>query len=92
RGARADAERAHDQVAGLAATLAADPEVGDRVVARVVRVQAGSVPAAADGVDEVHVRALVRGAGPTAARVGVLERREGRWTTADRSRLAGLVA
>lgn len=91
RGARQDAARAHDQVARLTALLAGDPRLGARVVARVERVDAGAA-LPAGGADEVHVRSLVRGAGPTAARAGVLERREGRWVVADRARLLGLVA
>jgi hypothetical protein len=91
RGARQDAARAHAQVERLTGLLADDPRLGARVVARVQRVDAGAAAAAGDA-EEVHVRTLVRGAGPTAARVGVLERSEGRWAVADRARLLGLVA
>lgn len=82
RGARRDATFARAQIASITALLAADPLVGPRLVTSSAEVSAatpGGVAASAPGVDELYVRSLVGGHGPTRAPAGLLERVNGGW-------------
>jgi hypothetical protein len=88
-GARDDAASATGQVERITALLLADPLVGGRMVRSFEMVSvdgppevvASSMEKARDR-DEIHVRALIRGRGPTSAPAGLLERRDGRWVVA----------
>jgi hypothetical protein len=84
RGARVDAEFARTQIESITATLRADPLVGPKIVASTSEVAVGSdVPeinnAFARDCDELYVRSLVRGHGPTKV-AGMLVKRENEWT------------
>jgi beta-glucosidase len=86
RAARADASLARKQIDSILATLAQDPLVGPKIVAstrtvslaRPPRDVATSLRDAAD-VDEVYLRSLVKGRGPTQSLAGLLVKGEGGW-------------
>ena len=95
--ARADARDATAQVERISAALAADDVVGPLVVARPALLGAdassGELAALLDPsrrVSEVHVRSLVRGAGPTGSSAALVERREGEWHAVGAELLAAL--
>jgi beta-glucosidase/6-phospho-beta-glucosidase/beta-galactosidase len=80
-----DASFANAQIAGIISTLTDDVVVGPRLVQRstVVSLDAGPeelgrVRSTPD-IDELYVRSLMRGTGPTSVRVGLLELHEGDW-------------
>ncbi|HUX04347.1 MAG TPA: hypothetical protein VMV53_05500 [Acidimicrobiales bacterium] len=84
--ATADADSARRQLDLIIGALASDELVGPRLVAsaRTLDVDADArlladVLAERQPVEEIHLRSLVRGRGPSAARAGLLERREGVW-------------
>lgn len=83
RGQRGDAARVRAQLEDIVAQLSSDPLVADRLVrsSRTVEVTSTELldVAAIDDCDQLYVRALVRGVGPTAARAGLLSKHEGRW-------------
>ncbi len=91
RRARRDARDVRENLAQVRARLAEDDRVGPRLVGahRDVslgsRVDLGALRAA--GVDEVHLRSLVAGRGPTAARAGLLVRVGGSWSPGPAARL-----
>jgi len=86
RAARADASLARKQIDSILAALAADPFVGPKIVASTRTVSlarptsdvARSLRDASD-VDEVYLRSLVKGRGPTRSPVGLLVKRESGW-------------
>jgi hypothetical protein len=83
RGARVDAEMAHDQIDGILAILWDDLVVGPKVVATsaVVRIDQPLVDIKAAleiPVDELYVRSLLRGHGPS-AKAGLLVKRADGW-------------
>lgn len=86
RAAREDASLARMQIDSIVATLVGDPLVGPKIVAstrtvslaRPPRDVATSLRDATD-VDEVYVRSLVKGRGPTQSPVGLLVKRESGW-------------
>jgi beta-glucosidase/6-phospho-beta-glucosidase/beta-galactosidase len=82
-GARVDAELAHDQISAILAELWDDALVGPRIVATSASVRVdqsvGEVSAAlATECDELYVRSLVRGHGPSAS-AGLLAKRSDGW-------------
>ncbi len=86
RGAKNDAAFASAQLARITETLRADPVVGPLLVRtwRTLTLSSSldavrrARSAALDGND-LYVRSLVRGAGPTSAPTGLLARRDGDW-------------
>ena len=84
--AREDAQSARAQIAGISEALYADPLVGPRLVrahrTAAINIPADELRAARDGCqpgEELYLRSLVRGAGPTCAPAGLLDYHEGRW-------------
>ena len=82
-GARVDAEMAHDQIDSILATLWNDPMIGPKIVATSASVRVDQPlehvrSALATECDELYVRSLVRGHGPSAS-AGLLVRRSGVW-------------
>ncbi len=98
RRAHADAASAAALVARVEAALVADDVVGPLLVRRhrTVLLDGGvDVIAAAlssEDVDEVYLRSLVRGAGPSASSTGLLARHEGVWRVEVPEDLVGLLA
>jgi len=83
RGARFDAELARDQIETIRATLGEDPIVGPKLVTSTRSVRVDQPPeqvrsALETECDEVHVRSLVRGHGPSAS-AGLLVKDDGGW-------------
>ncbi len=83
RGARVDAEMAHDQIDSILATLGNDPLVGPKIVAtsasvRVEQPMADIRAALETECDELYVRSLVGGHGPSAS-AGLLVKRSDAW-------------
>lgn len=79
-GALRDAEVARAQIARMSER--ARDALGSLLVERYRVVDADAVAlegAMSEGLDEVHLRSLVRGRGPLAARVGLLGRTGGQW-------------
>ena len=80
-----DANFAHAQIAAIQAALRADTTVGPRLVTTSVTFHLDVAPDVLldarerDGVEEIHVRSLLRGSGPTSCATGLLVRRDGRW-------------
>jgi hypothetical protein len=86
RAARIDAALARKQIDEILVVLRADPIVGAKLVTSTRTVSlarpAGDVAATlrdATDVDEVYLRSLVRGRGPTQSPVGLLTRGEAGW-------------
>ncbi|HEY5262945.1 MAG TPA: hypothetical protein VIJ08_01625 [Acidimicrobiales bacterium] len=82
-GARVDAEMAHDQINSILASLWNDPLVGPRIVAtsasvRIDQPMATITSELATECDELYVRSLLRGHGPSAS-VGLLVKRTDGW-------------
>ncbi|MFI5034590.1 MAG: family 1 glycosylhydrolase [Acidimicrobiales bacterium] len=98
RRAVADRASAAGQVGRIEESLRADAVVGPLVVARTRTLSLDQSPAAlaaalaASDCDEVYLRSLVRGAGPTAAPAGLLARPEGAWRVEVPDDLRALVA
>ncbi|MGH9019872.1 MAG: hypothetical protein ACRDV0_02515 [Acidimicrobiales bacterium] len=90
RGARDDARRAAAQVAEIDAALSRDPVVAPLLVGRWRTVNLDNLGEGSDhsDVDELYVRALVAGAGPTKSSRGLLERAGDSWVVADARGLA----
>lgn len=83
RAQREDAHFARTQIESIVTQLEMDPLVGPRLVrsSRTVELTNAAlfdIDAMGD-VDELYVRSLVRGVGPTAARAGLLSKHEGAW-------------
>jgi beta-glucosidase/6-phospho-beta-glucosidase/beta-galactosidase len=83
RGARVDAEMARSQVDAIIATLRQDPIVGPKIVARTQSVRVDQSleqikGALASDSDELFVRSLLRGHGPSAS-AGLLVKETDRW-------------
>jgi beta-glucosidase/6-phospho-beta-glucosidase/beta-galactosidase len=81
--ARVDAELAHDQIDSILATLWDDPLVGPKIVATSASVSVDQpmdrIKAALETeCDELYVRSLVRGHGPSAS-AGLLVKRSDAW-------------
>ena len=88
RGAREDARSAREQIAGISETLRADRDVGPRLVAAHRTISLAlpddELRAARDEAqhcEEMYVRSLVRGAGPTSAPAGLLVQHGEQWRT-----------
>jgi beta-glucosidase/6-phospho-beta-glucosidase/beta-galactosidase len=88
RGASHDAASARRQIEQIMGRLREDPTVGPRLVGATRTI---SLDLAAEEIarqraaahcQEIYVRALVKGSGPSAAPAGLLERRDGRWAVA----------
>ena len=86
RGATRDASFARAQLASIESMVRDDEVVGAKIVATsrtlsLTGSPAGiaAVRAASSDCDELYVRTLVKGAGPTSSPVGLLERRDGAW-------------
>ena len=77
-GARDDARSAHGALDRVVATLREDPAIAPRLVDSWREVSIGSA-ITGSGVDELHLRSLVAGFGPTAARSGLLVREGAGW-------------
>ncbi len=78
--ADADARSAHGSLDRIVATLREDPAIEPRLVDSWREASLDATRVAPSGVDELHLRGLVAGAGPTAAPVGLLVRGAGGWT------------
>lgn len=83
RAQREDAQHARAQIESIVTQLGADALVGPRLVrsSRTVELTSSAffdIDAMGD-CDELYIRSLVRGAGPTAARAGLLAKHEGNW-------------
>ena len=95
--ARADAASAAAQVARIEAALGEDDAVGRLIVRRqrTVGLDAGvdevAAAMASEDCDEVYLRSLVRGAGPSASSMGLLARHEGVWRVEVPEDLRGLL-
>ena len=88
RGALADAASARHQVEHVARSLSNDATVGPRLVATTRTIEMNqSLEAIAEQrrrastCDELYVRSLVRGRGPTSASAGLVAQRAGVWST-----------
>jgi beta-glucosidase/6-phospho-beta-glucosidase/beta-galactosidase len=85
RGARVDAASADAQIDRIADALRADPVVGPLIVRSSRTVSLHQSPEfiaqarSSDAYDELYVRTLVKGDGPTAATAGLLVQRDGLW-------------
>ncbi len=97
RSALKDASFAHAQIARISQSLLDDDMVGPRLVARsaVLNLDAStqSIVAArhTPDVDELYVRSLLRGSGPTSVSTGLLSHRAGEWrVSADDELLSAL--
>ena len=89
RGATRDASFARAQLASIEATLRGDELVGPKVVASSKSLSLTGTPAGIAAVratssdcDELYVRTLVKGSGPTGSPIGVVEQRDGAWCRA----------
>jgi hypothetical protein len=85
RGARDDAASALEQVGRIASVLGDDPLVGPyvRMNTRTIDLDANALEGAlGSDVEEIHVRALVKGKGPTSAKNGLLVKHGGAWGVA----------
>jgi beta-glucosidase/6-phospho-beta-glucosidase/beta-galactosidase len=85
KGARVDAASADAQIDRIADELRADPVVGPLLVRSTRTVSLDQSPElitrarSSDAYDELYVRTLVKGSGPTAAATGLLVRRVDSW-------------
>ncbi|MBW4030167.1 MAG: hypothetical protein HIU57_05745 [Acidobacteria bacterium] len=82
RGAREDARSASRNLDEIARAVAGDDGVAFVTSAAVELDEVSSAPVA--GVDEVHVKSLVRGVGPLASARGIVARRGDRWVPVGR--------
>lgn len=88
RRATTDAAMARRQITALAHTLGEDPLVGPTLVPSWSTISLGATPTAIvsrraqASSDELYVRSLIKGTGPTGASSGLLERRGGQWRIA----------
>lgn len=87
RGASEDAASARTQIDQILRQLGDDPVVGPRLVGATRTLPLNLTPdqvvverRAAYECDEIYVRSLVQGNGPTAAPAGLLEQKEGEWS------------
>ena len=87
RGAHEDARSAHANLDAILATLHRDAVVGSRLVGATSTISLDSEPdelarqrANAADCQEIYVRTLVRGTGPTSASVGLLVQHGERWS------------
>jgi beta-glucosidase/6-phospho-beta-glucosidase/beta-galactosidase len=83
RGARVDAGFAEKQIASIEAALREDPVVGPKIVSSTTSVRVdqptAQIRAAFESdCDELYVRSLLRGHGPSAS-AGLLAKRDGEW-------------
>jgi beta-glucosidase/6-phospho-beta-glucosidase/beta-galactosidase len=85
RRANADAQSVSEQIAAVSDELRRDAVVGPLVVARTRTFDVDAITleeARRTDVDEVYVRALVKGKGPTSAPDGLLVKHDGQWRPA----------
>ena len=88
RGASEDAASVRVQIDQVVRQLRDDPVVGSRLVGATHTISLGLSPEEvvrqrrAANCEEIYVRALVKGVGPSAAPTGLLERRDGQWRVA----------
>lgn len=87
-----DAASARESISLVEHELLASPSVGPRVTRSFVIYDADETDRILESkssgdVDEVHVRSLVRGSGPTASRQGLLTLQNGEWVTSGFSEL-----
>jgi beta-glucosidase/6-phospho-beta-glucosidase/beta-galactosidase len=87
RGASDDAASARTQIGEILRQLREDPLVGPRMVGSTRTIDLNLSPeeisrarGAAHECEEIYVRSLVRGNGPTAASAGLLEQQNGEWS------------
>jgi beta-glucosidase/6-phospho-beta-glucosidase/beta-galactosidase len=87
RGASDDAASARTQIDEILRQLGDDPLVGPRMVGTTRTISLHLPPEqisrernAANDCEEIYLRSLVRGNGPTAVRAGLLEQRNGEWS------------
>src|ERR1700677_2717592 len=80
-----DASFANAQIAAISLALLNDEVVGPRLVRRSAAVSLDAAPEDLDrarhasDVDELYVRSLLRGSGPTSVSAGLLAHRDGEW-------------
>jgi beta-glucosidase len=80
-----DASFAHAQIAAIAEALSHDEVVGPRLVRRSAAISLDAAPEdlararSASELDELYVRSLLRGSGPTSVNAGLLAYRGGEW-------------
>jgi beta-glucosidase/6-phospho-beta-glucosidase/beta-galactosidase len=85
RSALKDASFAHAQIASIEEALRHDEVVGPRLVGSTVTLNLDDAPESLQAareraeVDEVYLRSLLRGSGPTSAATGLLVHQEGQW-------------
>ena len=96
RRAYQDATSARSALARIVSALAEDDAIARRLSGswREMTLEtspAGAAAIASNGVGELHLRSLVAGTGPTAARSGLVSRRDGRWVPTEASALLGLL-
>ena len=87
RGAVEDAASARRQIDAIVATLREDPVVGAKMLGATRTITLDRSPeeilaerARAGDCEEIYVRSLVKGAGPTSAPAGLLVARAGQWS------------
>jgi hypothetical protein len=95
RGARVDAEMAHDQIDSILASLWNDPLVGPKIVATSASVSVDQPLAHIEAgleteCDELYVRSLVGGHGPSAS-AGLLVKRSDGWRVEASEELLGVL-
>ncbi len=93
-GASSDAQRAAQQIAEITRVLQTDAIVAAKLVRCSLTLeldsdQIGNARARGD-VDELHVRSLVRGSGPSAARNGLIAKHDGAWVVTSPEALGAL--
>ena len=96
RNAHADGADAHAAISRIVSTLSEDDAIAGRLSRswRELGLDASATVAASAvsyGVEELHLRSLVAGSGPTAVRTGLLTRRDGSWRPTEASALLGLL-
>jgi hypothetical protein len=88
RGASDDAASVRVQIDQVVRQLRDDPVVGSKMVGATHTIALNLAPEEilrqrrAANCEEIYVRALVQGSGPTVAPYGLLERRDGQWRAA----------
>jgi beta-glucosidase/6-phospho-beta-glucosidase/beta-galactosidase len=98
RGARPDAAYALGQLRSITDTLQRDDRVGPRLATSFRSIPLDLDPAtavaarrAADGVEELHLRSLLKGSGPTSAPAGLLQRAGDGWAHGEAAQLLAVL-
>jgi beta-glucosidase/6-phospho-beta-glucosidase/beta-galactosidase len=90
-----DASFAHTQIAAIAEALSNDEVVGSHLVRRSVAISLDAAPEDlararnAPDLDELYLRSLLRGSGPTSVNAGLLAYRGGQWRVSASEELLG---